>query len=472
MLKNYYRDFRPFHNFQYCTKKDINYIRLIHYDKYKPFFISKNINNKIKGSKFISRNFWQKIVNQYWQETIYLSISNIDAELYMNKLRSSGLSVYKGSRYKYFLTSFNKALLSGNIFVSLDNFQICNSRMLDNKAYLKYIWHKKLYLYFFYLKQAFYNIKHVITISNYIRRQKIKRIYNSIPLFSLINNNNKIIMAESSDQVLINQNWLNIIFNHYFNFFFQNFFYKKIYTSLFFMNFEDAIEYKNHIENKYLFSSRENHTRIFISPLFLYYRLLNLVSGKIDFRIIPDLQEVSNLLNKYKNYSNIFFAKNQKYGSDYFQGQPIYIIEPVLANSYSSKEKKKITYYYSYSSKKNNNNYKAIFFNYETAIMAWNKFKEKNMDYILPHKPILQVSSLENLLNLYIINSNNELPDHSNYDEFIAVPSLETYNFIKNSLLAKQKYSLKDFFLNKVIRIQQLTTRIMWSLTSRQPKNY
>ena len=75
---------------------------------------SKSLKNK-NDNKLITRNFWQTLVNKYIKEIIYLSPSNSLSESYINKLKTIGLSVYKGNEYKSFLQRFSKDLLNGNI---------------------------------------------------------------------------------------------------------------------------------------------------------------------------------------------------------------------------------------------------------------------------------------------------------------------------------------------------------------------
>nr|QCI08666.1 hypothetical protein [Sphondylothamnion multifidum] len=478
MFESYYKDFSPFHSIV-DIKSSIQINRCISSKNFRSrfisklilnkeiLFVSKNLQSPTKNHKFMSRNFWQKFINKYWQETIYLSISSNESEIYINKLRSNGLSVYKANEYKHFLTEFNKALISGNILVSLNNVTSNNIRLLNNKTYLKYIWHKKLYLSFSYLR----NLKNIFTISRHLASQRNKVTYNSLPLFNIINDSNRIIIAESGEQALLNNNLLILLIQHYKNIFLASPKNKKIYTSLFFVNAEDAKEYKRHIENKYLKSSRSNYLKLFISPLYFYYNLLNLSSQNIDFHIIPDLQEISNLVYKYQYYRNIIFFKDQKYGKNYFKGQPIYLIEPVTAKHKFLKEKKLINYSYTNNLKITLKNYKAAFLNYDTAKLAWKKFQEKYHDYILPSEPILQVYNLEDYLGLYISDSSNISKKHQADSNVILVPSLETYMFIRNNLIAKNKYMFKEALKGHLLFIKQLVKRIVWSLTSRQPIN-
>nr|QCI04737.1 hypothetical protein [Bornetia secundiflora] len=478
MFESYYTDFRPFHDavFNKCmdnNKKDfqVNAIKnqkslLIskHLLNQNFFSISRNFIKSSKNNQLITRNCWQKFINQYWQETIYLSNISPESETYINKLKDHGLLIYKGSDYKNFLAAFNKALINGNILVSLNNTFTNDSVHFNQKnVYLKYIWRKKLYSYFSLLNYFKMNSNDSLS-ANKIR----KNIYNSFPLFTIVNNDRRIIMSESAEESLIGKNFINLFYDRYLKFLIPKNACKKIYTGLFFISVEDAAEYKRYITSQYIDMGNNANLNIFISPIYLYYKLINSAFPNMEFRLMPDLKEVSDLLYQYRYYKNITFDQNQQYSKYSFQGQPIYIIQPTIAQHKLMHHKKLINYSYINKNNQALEKHQAIFLNYKTAILAWNQFKDRHIDYRLPDKPILKVFNVEDYLDNYVNDISNSYKDR---EDLIFIPSVETYMFIKQNLRIKSTVTLKQVLVWKISHIRQSLYRILWSLTSRQPVN-
>jgi len=423
---------------------------------------SNKVLSNYVNNKFISRNFWQKLFNQYWQETIFVSISNPASENYINKLKSNGLLINRTHDYKNFLANFSKALINGQIQVDLNN---QDHSYTQKNSYLKYIWKKGINCYLSRAYNQYLSIKNKKVHQVNINISNIEKTL--LPIFTIANNYNQIVMAECADQIFLNKNILQFIYQRYHNLILKNNNKKPLYTGLFFTNPEDAYEYKEHILSKYKISSRDNYIKCFIGQLNLYTRLLQSQTNQSDFRLIPDLKELSDLIYFYQYYKNIKFDKKQLYGRNYFQGQPIYIIEPVIAKNINTNKKSTINYTYNWNRNNQKIEYKAAFLNYKTAIIAWNKFKQKHSYYRLPNKPSLSVSNLEKFLK------------ENNYDQknkkFIFVPSMKTYHFIKQ-IKEQNKINQQNngiyFLINKNIYLQGLFKRVIWSLTSRQPINW
>ena len=98
-----------YQNVNLNRKNDSNYSSLLMSNLNESSSESDNnlLNDKVQKNRLIRRNLWQKFVNKYLQETIFLSISNPKSNLYSNKLKASGISVYQGSQYKNFLYKFS-----------------------------------------------------------------------------------------------------------------------------------------------------------------------------------------------------------------------------------------------------------------------------------------------------------------------------------------------------------------------------
>nr|QCI05773.1 hypothetical protein [Dasysiphonia japonica] len=428
---------------------------------------SSQIVNDYISHKFISRNFWTEFINQYWQETIFISPANSSLEHYINKLKNNGLLVYKGSNYKNFLIDFSKDLMNGKIEVLL-NENIVNKTQSVNfsfdiknqKIYIKYIWRKGFYWYINHLFSKY-------LLNNNIKREKtftlnLKNILpNSLPIFTITNQYNQLIMAESADQIFLKKDFFQL-FDYWCNIFLlKNNSLKKIYTGLLFINPEDALEYKDYITYKYTKFNNTSYLKCFIGKANLYSKLFYSSIYNKEFRLIPDLTEVGNLIYKYQYQSNLTFDKNQKYGKNYFQGQPIYIIKPILVKNINTNAKENLEYLYKIQKNSKLISYKAVFLNYQTALIAWQKFKNDYPYYKLPKKPYICVSNLESFLKFHSFDSNNS--------DFIFIPSPKTYLFIKKYKQLNKSNHLHNLFINKSLYLKSFFEKVLWSLTSRQP---
>ena len=165
-------------------------------------------------------------------------------------------------------------------------------------------------------------------IVSFFLRDKLFFFNNSIPLFVLTNDNNEIIMSESVNQ-LSKLGHLSTFHGTLIPKLFSNVYSSKSYTCLIFVNPYDAMEYRDFLKYKNSWSTNSLNVKIAPSNLRLYFRLKSFFANSVDFRLVPDLQEVSDLLFKYSKYRNVSFDENQKYGSNFFQGQPLYKIKDV-----------------------------------------------------------------------------------------------------------------------------------------------
>nr|YP_010951499.1 Ycf80 [Laurencia catarinensis]WMP12438.1 Ycf80 [Laurencia catarinensis] len=434
----------------FCSKSRFNNLN--------PIFVSSSrlsVNQSVKESidskrthSLVNRNFWQMLVNKYWQETIFISLSNSILDNSTSKLKNSGFSIYQGSDYKNFLKEFSKDLLKRNIEINA-NYNVKDiSRVIDsNNIYIKYKWLKLFYPNLPFLQQSKLKV-----INNILINQDSK----SFPLFILINNRQQIVLAESTE-CLHNHNLLlklrHIITKNNIN-------NKKLYTGLFFTNVDDAKEYLDYVNSKYSKSTRNLTVRLVPTTINLYYQLLKQSGLDVEFRLIPDLKEISELLYKYRKNKNLLFDSNQRYGLNYFQGQPLYLLKPYnLEMGINMKHSQSL---YAFS-KDNKVKYETIFLNYETALNAWTKYRNKLKNCNLPIKPQLYVLNLETFLTKsnYINKSN----------KFIFIPSVKTYHFAKKYIISNldDNKSIIKALRHYSFNFKSLCYRILWSLTTRQP---
>nr|YP_010618857.1 hypothetical protein orf478 [Deltalsia parasitica]WAX02870.1 hypothetical protein orf478 [Deltalsia parasitica] len=418
--------------------------------------ISNSLFSKeIENNKLLSRNFWQKLINRYLQETIFLSSANTVSSSYVLKLKASGLSVYNSTEYKDFLHKFSKELLDEKINVTTSDFNSLNNPVTvqKNNICLKYKWFKLL---------NFKNLTINKDLFSIFVNQTSKLLNFSLPLFIVINNDKEIVVSESTAQLSKSR----IRFDIYSYLIKLNKNHKNLYTCLLFINPQDAIEYRDHIKANFSSSTLSNNIQVVPANMQLYYKLIELNKNNIELRLIPDLTEISNLLCKYKKYNNVTFHKNQKYSYQSFQGQPIYLIESLSVKKKFSNNTKKMDYSYVVSKDKIGFKYQAAFFNYQTLMGAWKKFKQENFDYDLPDIPVVCVSNFESFIQ--------EKNYKKNYSNIIFLPSLQTYDFIQEhpNISLKHQQELKYWLLNKSLYLKTLVCRVFWSLTSRQPTNW
>nr|WMP11801.1 Ycf80 [Laurencia australis]WMP12012.1 Ycf80 [Laurencia australis] len=430
----------------------------LRFNKLNPIFISSSklsmnqLGKESVDSKrtygLINRNLWQKLINKYWQETIFISLSNSMLDNYTSRLKNSGFSIYGGNDYKNFLKAFSRDLLRRNIKIDTNyhgnNF---SKVMSSNQMYVKYKWLKFFYPNLSFFKQS---------TSKVINNISINEDSKSFPLFVLVNNKNQIVLAESTE-CLQNSHMLLKVRNIFSN---NNVSNKKLYTGLFFTNVDDAKEYLDCVHNKYSKSTRNLTVKLVPTTINLYYQLLQQSNLDIEFRLIPDLKEISELLYKYRKNRNLLFDSNQYYGFNYFQGQPLYLLKPYNLEVDSNMNHSKHLYAFS---KDNKVKYETIFLNYETALSAWKKYRSKLKNCNLPVKPQLYVLNLETFLTKsnYINKSN----------KFIFIPSVKTYHFAKKYIISNSddNKSLTKALRHYSFNLKSLFYRVFWSLTTRQP---
>nr|WGH12727.1 hypothetical protein Ycf80 [Echinothamnion sp.] len=438
-------------------------------NSYNNIFISKSsidntkvsysqLTKEIDNPNLLSRNFWQKLVNKYLQETIFLSSVNTLSTSYILQLKASGLSVYKNNEYKNFLYKFSKDLLHGKINVTANNTDHLTNltTIYKDNIYLKYKWFKSFNFENFILSSF------KLDLLNFFKVPTVESSNSLLPLFVVINDNQEIIISESTDQLSKSRGF----FNRFSYSIQPNRYDKSLYLGLLFVNPQDAIEYRNYIKANYFSSTLSNNINVVPANMQLYNNLMILRNRNIEFRLIPDLTEISDLIYKYKKHKNVSFNIKQKYSNHSFQGQPIYFIKPLYVKKKFSNYVKKLEYLYTLKKDQTTLKYQAAFFNYKTLMGAWKKFKQEHNDYNLPYIPDISVSNFE----AFIYNKDYQ----KNYSNIIFLPSLQTYDFIckYSSLSLEHTQGFKSWLLSRSVSLKTLIFRVFWSLTSRQPTNW
>ena len=191
----------------------------------------------------------------------------------------------------------------------------------------------------------------------------------------------------------------------------------------------------------------EKKLKIFTCNFNMFYRLMSKFDNKVYFRLVPDLKEVSQLIKTYRYFRNISFHKKQRYGRNYFQGQPLYLIKG--ESCYISK-------------KQPSEKYNLAFTNYNEAISIYNKLRSQ-ITGSWHKKPNLVVYNLEHFIK-------DQINSNENYvHPFLIIPSYKSYAFTKNFQLSKSRQLVYNTLLQTASSIQLWSKRIFWSLTSRKP---
>lgn len=399
-------------------------------------FLTKTKEN-LADQKLVYNNLFRRFVNKFWQQTIVLSVPTKVSEKYIAELNSLSLVKHKVSQKK-FLSQFSKSLIKGSIKSSL------SSHLSDDHqpSSIIYVWKKV------------FNFKNIINSSllglNMSRKSfwEIKKQLegnfriNNLPLFIIINHLGQMVISEPPELSNASKGTTSLSS--------QDFNLTPCSEGWFFINYQDAEEYLQHIKKQYRIADASDKLQVFICNLETFYKLSHNSRHKVHFRLVPDLHEIGKLVNEYNAYRNVEFNKDQKYGKDYFQGQPIYIVKDTNPD-----------YYLGVTPDKNQIKYKPVFTNYETAIHSWNNFVKKQKYYRSSKYPELIVYNLEDFLQEQTSDpSQNQLP-------FLLIPSKSSYEFTKTSQLRKVQPIASTCFSY----LKLWTKRIFWSLTSRQPQD-
>nr|QVY57894.1 hypothetical protein [Betaphycus gelatinus] len=434
----------------------------------KPNILKNNMSylENFANKKLISRSFMVQLINIYWQETIFLSRSNALSNTYANQLKSDGIAIYK-NQYKKFLLDFSKALVTSRIEVSLDdNDKEKNTESEFNSAEIKYIWKKGLN---FLLPKPRYLLNFIsfnnkFKYLNTAQKCLCNELKNSkFPVFTIVNKLNQIVVAEPSEKLITNTSPFDQLYQWYYNNFLWTEYRKPSYNALFFINPEDAIEYKEYIQHIYEPINKNTMINLFASRLDFYYKLLITSHPKVKLTLIPDLKELGKLIYEYQYEKNISFHDKQIYSRSSFKGQPIYFIQPVLVKHKYTKKMEMLDYNYILELKYQGKHRKTIFMNYKVALLAWNIFKQQNVNYYLPDKPQILVYNLEDFFKTY----NDKKTNINNH--LLLVPNEDAYRLLKSNLSLNSSNSMHMRFKNKLIHYKTFINHIIWSLTSRQP---
>ena len=399
---------------------------------------------KLAKQKFIEKNIWRDLVNTYWKQTVFLSVSDKFSNQYISQLNS--LNIFRDkNKQKRLVSEFSKSL--NNSLISATLLQRSMQSPEQTVPQVQYIWFKKLY----FNPLAIFNRLTISRETEYFREvQKLLESqvnFDYLPVYVIANDLGQMIISEPSRQLVASANFLNT--------------YKStnLSESWFFINFQDAKEYLEYIQKSYGINSSTS-LKIYTCNLSTFYKISSKYSQNMILRLVPDLSEVKNILTKYRYLNNISFYYKQKYGRDYFQGQPLYMI------NYQKIYKESILDNYLISFKNKKDKQSTLFTNYNTVDMFWKRVQKKSSNLKRLKKPPLIIYNLESFLK----DQSKKLKDHKSSQQMILIPSEESYRYAKNTYINDSYVGLSHDFLDNLSYCKLWLQRIIWSLTSKQPK--
>ena len=391
----------------------------------------------IAKKKFVKKKSWHKILNAVWHQVVFLSIPSRTFDKYIVELNYLNIHNDQDSK-KSLLSKFSKSLIEGSIEASLSNASSFSFPLFSS---IQYTWGKELKS----KKEKASTLLQTNTYQDYLRQARNylhqKPSFSHFPLFTVSNNLGQMILSEPPSELEKSKGLLGYV---------SGAIGRQSYQGWFFTSFEDAQEYMDSITEYY--GLKQGHLKIFVCNFSTFYQILCRFGSQVYFRLVPDLAEVSDLIKNYRYCKNVSFHKKQKYGSTYFQGQPLYMLKAKNRHSY-----------FDIDDKRTSRQYELMFTNYETACSVLNKIQSASLSSKRNSVPNLIVYNLEDF-----IKDQLSLKESSRAS-FLLVPSQNSYWFTKKHLLRRKAHLFYDTFTNYASFMRLWSKRVLWSLTSRQP---
>nr|YP_009297605.1 hypothetical protein Hrvl_089 [Hildenbrandia rivularis]AOM67149.1 hypothetical protein Hrvl_089 [Hildenbrandia rivularis] len=409
-------------------------------------------NNWHVKSCLMKNKTFKKLLRRYWSEYVYISVYNPDSNNFEEVASRNYLlqSNYVGSNHrnrldlKKYLTEKKIVVFYSNAFSYLSDglsIKYC-SKQYVNKLFTTLT---KLYLN---RGQTHFLRKLSGSIVEKLREQKL-------PVFVLVNGFGEMVVGEPEHTLHIHKGFLD-------NFLkldnkariAQTSYQLPLREVYMFLNPLDAIEYYNYLKSEYLYSSNELHLKIFLGTVKDYYEKSNLSISNTQFRLFPDLSEVGKLVKTYQYNSNIHFNPKQMYGKNYFQGQPIYFINPVLCTHINKLTGKIDKRYFPNLLTLDKQHYYRAFTNYEDAVSMWTQYRMRFQEYYLPQFPQITIYNLESFLE-----------EHKNRDvSFRFVPCYEAYRYVKNLDYTQDSRFLSMINIKLIVLVKVWINRLLWGM--------
>ena len=402
----------------------------------------------LSKQKLINYSTAKNLVNNLWQQAIFLYIPNRSSDKYLaqlNSLKTHRNKFVNKMLVAHFSKSLNDYSISSSYSSKLSDIQSC--------SIVQYMWMKDLYIVFKNFFTLFDGLFKTNGVKDYFNDIKIlfnrDLNFNHFPIYAVCNNLGQILISEPPQKANFNSHSIDSLSGN------SNF--MHMYESWFFINFEDAKEYMRHIKYYYGLSDNSKVLKIFVCNLETFYKISHKYNRYLALRLVPDLTEVGRLLNKYRYYRHISFHEKQNQGADYFQGQPIYTVR------YNDKNQAESSFVYKVMSGQKQKLFGAVFTNYDTALRVWLKLVQNSNTSKALNKPHLVVYNLESFLQdrAYSISKRDQ--------NLILIPSSSSYHYALKEHLKNKTGIIHSNFVDSFLFCQLWAKRILWSLTGKQP---
>ena len=389
--------------------------------------VLSNSRQVVSEKNLLKTSSTNELFRNLWQQDIFLSINR--KSLYKYNMDINSVDILKHQKkQKSLLSKFSKALFSGSIQCSLTS-----SLNISKKSFVSvnYSWSKVLRLQMLKAQNLYVNNSHINNLQTLLNSRINAKC---LPVFTISNHLGQMIMAEPSRsfhgaQYIKNFESVN----------------NRMYYGFFFINYEDAKEYLQYIQDKY--NLKNESLKIFTCNINTFYNIINFSSKEISFRLIPDLNEISTLIKENRYKKHLRFHKKQKKSRTLFQGQPLYFIK--YSNGYLN---------HVVSNKK----YILLFTHYDEALRIAN-ILQNNSSQSLFQRPQVIVYNLEKFISDQLNQDNNSK------ESFFIIPSKSSYLFTKKYHLYSSNQLICSKCLESLSCINLWIKRVFWSLTSRKP---
>jgi hypothetical protein len=413
-------------------------------------------------------NLFQALIDKYWEQKIFISVSTPLSKKYVTRLAKKETVIMRNTRKQLFV-QLSKALLGRRISIYSANHDILDVQQL--RSSVTYIWKKSFNIEAPKHWNRLWKNQRTVDFPSSLQLSVLNKLqHNHLPVFTVANGLRQIIIAEPAEELNLDNNFASSLYQWYYDRFIWEQDNSIIHEGWFFISPQDAEEYKEYIRIKYPRSANLNQLKILCTGIDFYYQLNRISPPRTQFRLFPDLVEVGELLKNAKHRKDLTFDSRQKYGKDFFQGQPIYFIEPVICKKLHSNNRAVVNYHYQTPFDSFKQKYPAVFFNKRVAIMAWEKFRTMMPDYKLPKYPKLRVYNLEDFIK------DHESDELINQQKFLLVPSEESYKRI-NSIVSEDHqdsglYRIAQSSSALILKAKLWSKKIVLSLTRRQPPKW
>ena len=418
-----------------------------------------NFNNYFQKNQLI-----RKILHNYWTEYMYITSYAL-----FNNSKDDSIT-------RNYLVETSNSLNSFQSSINVKKYLISNKIQVIGSSNLYSFSHPLSVKYLY--RQPFHQIyKKLLSIwQSGLQQYSLKRRMNhysfeilkkqKFPVFVVANGINEMIIGEPEHFLKIPKSFL----KKFLRFEGAKVRPKGIYQlppkeGYVFINPLDAVEYCHYWQSKYPYSSNELKMKIFIGTLEEFYPRSQIHFHETQLYLLPDLEEIGKLTTKYRQNSNVSFYSKQVHGKSYFQGQPIYFIQPILCKYVDKLTGKTSQRYFPNLLDMKQKDYSSIFTTYQDALSTWAKYRKKFSGYTLPKKPKLNVYNLENFLENYCTQISEDIASNM---LFRLVPSAETYQYIKNINTISMN-SNNNIFAQFTLLAKIWTNRILWGMIKWYP---